>query len=182
MNNYKIGSAENLLGVSFRHRTNTLEDAYSIVGDGFDLKRTGATAKKHNAPKDLIKHDPLALFAFKKGAPGIEPGTGYVDFKVKPDSRILWHNLEGHEIKALLYSKLNATSQVDLTNKLLSFGVDAICSEKFDTEIVVLNTDSLRWSEFGVTEGVSFPLERNEQALDDIAGPDEPEKSRPRVR
>jgi hypothetical protein len=147
--NYRVGTAKALQGVEFLHRTTSDDAAKSILQKGFDFSRLGQTAREYGVPKSYTKYDPMAMFASIKTSLAIEPGTPFVSFEIKPHAKVIWHELDSSEIKKVLFQDLDVSDHDELTEKLRLLGVSAICHVKNEDEIIVLNMDDVKWSNFG---------------------------------
>lgn len=146
---YTVGTAKALQGVEFLHRTTSDDAVKSILQKGFDFSRLGQTAREYGVPKGYTKYDPIAMFASIKTSLAIEPGTPFVSFEMKPDAKVIWHDLDSSKIKRVLFQELDVSDHTELTDKLRLLGVSAICHVNNEDEIIVLNMDDVKWSHFG---------------------------------
>jgi len=148
-----LGSASQGELIEYAHQTESLKHAENIIKNGFDLSRIDATAKLHGAPASYSRHDPFGMFGMPKKNPRA-PEQPIVTFILKPDSQVLWHDMEGPDAKTAIYETLNVSSREEMTSKLLSMGVDAIASIGNHTEIIVLNFDAIEWTGYGLERDV----------------------------
>jgi hypothetical protein len=150
---YFVGNGDRASDVVFAHQTQSIKAAQSIVDNGFDLTRIDETALRYGAPESMYQHDPIGMYSFAKDTPR-DPDTPLLTFTLNKTAKVLWHDLEGAEIKALLFKELQASSRQDMTEKLKAFGVDAIASVTNDSELIVLNFSMVQWEGVGIDRDV----------------------------
>jgi hypothetical protein len=132
----------------FNHKTDKWDHAQDIAVDGFDPKYFGKTTKKYKTPMTIAitKHDPKGVFAVRKGFNNMEQGDNFVRFTLNPNANVLFHPFDpadGQNIKPLLFEALGAKNSNDFTKKLKKLGIDAICHESLDTEMITINLDCI---------------------------------------
>lgn len=164
---YKISTVEDAFGeLKAIHNTHKLKDAESIVTNGFNMKKFNYTAKSHNADEYLYKHDPFAIFSSPNDCHMIEKGTPYVRFDINSKAKILIHDQAFTGFKKQMYAELGAKDPKDFTKKLKIMGIDAICDHELVGEIIILNTNIIKFTEAGLLNEIKINIEiRNDLSI-----------------